>query len=78
MCRWLISALKSDRDLDLRVRTSYFLAYLSRDPRAVEALLAALKDNNPIIREGVASNQDFGNNSVKWRNWLEKQSTEGH
>jgi HEAT repeat protein len=69
----LISALK-DRDSPARGDAAWALGKI-RDPRAVEPLIAALKDENPSIQEDAEkalmqiTGKDFGPDPVKWQNW---------
>jgi hypothetical protein len=71
-----ISDLKS-KSLGTREAAVYALGEL-KDPRAVEPLIEALKDENPDVRERAANalqkitGQNFGENPEEWQKWWEK------
>ena len=77
--RLLATALSGDTDVNVRLAAARSLGKIKNDPRAVGALGIALKDQDPALQyRAVASlkeisHQDFGNNVVKWQQYVRQR-----
>ena len=75
--------IKNLQEKNPRVRQrAAFILGMSKDPRAVEPLIAALKDGDTTVQDRAAealvkiTGQDFGKDQGKWRQWWKENQAE--
>ena len=75
-----LTANLKHRNARVRQRAAMVLGSI-KDPRAVEPLIAALKDQNPVVQQETAgalekiTGKDFGQDHDKWLDWWQKNKS---